>query len=177
MDKSFESNINGQSSNVQSQSASLPFPADMINQVHDNEAGNTDEIKKAPLPFPGTLPLIGDYSDAPSTYISDDVTNVDDEIPGQYIVVFKDDDTTVTDFFSMLSSKVYTHDIEVLQVYESFINGLTIKVPNEKVVKSIEQLPIVDYVKKDVMAQAFAQTIPSAILEGLSLDTETMTIS
>ena len=177
LDTSYESNSIGHSNDgiAQPRSASLPFPANMINTVHSDEDGNTAEIKKTPFHLPDTLPIVGDYSDVPSTYLSDPVTVEDDEIPGQYIVVFKDDDTTVTDFFSMLSNKVETQDIKVLQVYESVINGLTIKVPNDKVIESIEQLPIVDYVEKDVMAQAFAQTLPSAALAVLSPNKETMT--
>ena len=176
-DTSYQSNIIGQSTHdtIQPRSLSLPFPANMINTVHSNEGGNAEEIKKTPFHLPDTLPIVGDYSDVPSTYLSDPVTVEDDEIPGQYIVVFKDDDTTVTDFFSMLSNKVETQDIKVLQVYESVINGLTIKVPNDKVIESIDQLPIVDYVEKDVMAQAFAQTLPSAALAVLSPNKETMT--
>lgn len=177
LDTSYQSNSFGQSidDTTQRGSASLPFPANMINTVHSIGDGNPEEIKKTPFHFPDTLPIVGDYSDVPSTYLSDPVTTEDNEIPGQYIVVFKDDDTTVTDFFSMLSNKAETQDIKVLQVYESVINGLTIKVPNDKVIESIEELPVVDYVEKDVMAQAFAQTVPSAVLEVLSPDKEMMT--
>ena len=144
-----------------------------MNSVYGNENENTNEINKTPLKLQDTLPLVGEYSDVPSTFLSDTMTSDDDVIPGQYIVVFKDDDTTVSDFFSMLSSKIDTHNIEVLQVYENVLNGLTIRAPNDKVVETIEQLPIVDYVEKDMMAQAFAQTLPSAVLEVLSLDTKT----
>ena len=156
-------------------SASLPFPANMMTQVYSNEDDNTDKISKTPFELQDTLPLVGDYSDAPSTFLSNTMSSEDEEIPGQYIVVFKDDDTTVSDFFSMLSKKSDTQNIEVLQVYENVINGLTIKVPNDKVIESIEQLPIVDYVEKDVMAQAFAQTLPSAVLEVFSPEIEPMT--
>ena len=147
----------------------------MMAPVFSNEDENTDNIKKTPFELQDTLPLVGDYSDSPSTFLSNTKSSEDDEIPGQYIVVFKDDDTTVSDFFSMLTKKFGPQDIEVLQVYENVINGLAIKVPNDKVIKSIEQLPIVDYVEKDVMAQAFAQTLPSAVLEVLSPDTESIT--
>jgi hypothetical protein len=63
----------------------------------------------------------------------------------------------------MLSSKTDTQGIEILQVYESVLNGLAIRIPNENVMEAIEQLPMVDYTEKDVMAQAFAQTLPSVI--------------
>lgn len=75
----------------------------------------------------------------------------------------------------MASSKIDTQDIEVLQVYENVINGLTIRVSNDNVIETIEQLPIVDYVEKDMMAEAFAQTLPSAVLEVLTPETEKMT--
>ena len=174
---SYSSNSNGQSNDktTQPKSASLPFPANMMNSVYGNENENTNEINKTPLKLHDTLPLVGDYSDVPSTFLSDRTNSDDDVIPGQYIVVFKDDDTTVSDFFSMLSSKIDTQGIEVLQVYENVLNGLTIRVPDDKVIETIEQLPIVDYVEKDIMAQAFAQTLPSAVLEVLTLDTETLT--
>lgn len=176
-DVSDGSNSEGQSDDetTQPRSASLPFPANMMAPVFSNEDENTDNIKKTPFELQDTLPLVGDYSDSPSTFLSNTKSSEDDEIPGQYIVVFKDDDTTVSDFFSMLTKKFGPQDIEVLQVYENVINGLAIKVPNDNVIKSIEQLPIVDYVEKDVMAQAFAQTLPSAVLEVLSPDTESIT--
>lgn len=177
LEHSYSSNSDGQSydETTQPSSASLPFPVNMMNLVYSNENENTNQINKTPLKLQDTLPLVGDYSDVPSTFLSDTTTFDDDVIPGQYIVVFKDDDISVSDFFSMLSSKTDTQKIEVLQVYENVLNGLTIRVSNDKVVETIEELPIVDYVEKDVMAQAFAQTLPSAVLEVLALDTETMT--
>ncbi len=176
LEHSYSSNSNGQfyDETTQPSPVSLPFPVNMMNSVYSNENENTNHISKTPLKLQDTLPLVGDYSDVPSTFISDTTTFDDDVIPGQYIVVFKDDDTSLSDFFLMLSNKIDTQNIEVLQVYENVLNGLTIRVPNDKVVETIEELPIVDYVEKDMMAQAFAQTLPSAVLEVLALDTETM---
>ncbi len=149
---------------TQSPSAtSLPFPSNMIDTVYNNENDDKSENNKAYSKLPATLPLIGDYIDSPSTFFTDVKPSPDSALPGQYIVVFKDDDTTVSDFFSMLSSKTDTQGIEILQVYESVLNGLAIRIPNENVMEAIEQLPMVDYTEKDVMAQAFAQTLPSGI--------------
>jgi subtilisin len=167
-----ENNEQSNDDNNQLSSASLPFPANLMNSVYGNENENTNEVNKTPLDFHNTLPLVGDYTEVPSTFLSDTTTPDDAEIPGQYIVVFKDDDTNVSDFFSMVSSKIGTTDIELLHVYENVLNGLTIQVPNEKVIEAVEELPIVDYVEKDVMAEAFAQTLPSAVLGVLTLDTE-----
>jgi subtilisin len=142
---------------------SLPFPSKMMNTVYNNENDDKSENNKDFSKIQATLPLIGDYSDSPSTFLTDVKPSPDSALPGQYIVVFKDDDVTVSDFFSMLSSKTDTRGIEILQVYESVLNGLAIRIPNENVMEAIEQLPMVDYTEKDVMAQAFAQTLPSGI--------------
>ena len=56
-------------------SASLPFPANMMNSVYGNENENTNEINKTPLKLQDTLPLVGDYSDVPSTFLSDTTTS------------------------------------------------------------------------------------------------------
>jgi hypothetical protein len=149
---------------TQSPSAtSLPFPSNMMDTIYNNENEDQSENNKAFSKLPATLPLIGDYTDSPSTIVTDVKPSPDSGLPGQYVVVFKDDDTTVSDFFSMLSSKTDTQGIEILQVYESVLNGLAIWIPNENVMEAIEQLPMVDYTEKDVMAQAFAQTLPSGI--------------
>ncbi len=155
----------GQANNVESQtrSASLPFPSNLINTVYSDENENPNEMNKASLKIPDTLPLIGDYTDIPSKFLSDVNTTTGIIIPGQYIVVFNDDDTTISDFLSTVSNNIGTEGIELLQVYENVLNGLAIRVPNETVIEIIEQLPMVDYVEKDVMAQAFAQTLPSGI--------------
>ncbi|TVP41718.1 protease inhibitor I9 family protein [Candidatus Nitrosocosmicus arcticus] len=165
LETAISGNIDEQAKDVDTQppSTSLPFPSNMMNSVYSNENENTNDVNKDSSKLPDTLPLIGDYSDIPSTFVSDVKISNDYVIPGQYIVVFKDDDTTVSDFFSMVSSESGTSGIELLQVYESVLNGLAIRVPNDKVIGAIEQLPMVDYVEKDVMAQAFAQTLPSGI--------------
>ncbi len=155
----------GQTNNEESQtqSASLPFPSNLINTVYSDENANPNEMNKASLKIPDTLPLIGDYTDIPSAFLSDIETSTDIVIPNHYIVVFNNDDTTISDFLSTISNKIGTQGIELLQVYENVLNGLAIRVPNEKVIGIIEQLPMVDYVEKDVMAQAFAQTLPNGI--------------
>jgi hypothetical protein len=57
------------------------------------------------------------------------------------------------------------------------INGLTIRVSDEKIIEAVEQLAIVDYVEKDMMAVGFAQTLPSAVLNVLALEAEPMRLS
>jgi hypothetical protein len=192
LEHAYRSNSDGQSNDESNgaSSDSLPFPANMMNTLYSNENENTNENDKNSLKLPDSLPLFGDYSDFPSTFLSDaptavpvadaaadaaDVADENDIIPGQYIVVFKDDKTTVTDFFSMVSSKIDTQDIEVLKIYENVLNGLTIRVSDEKIIEAVEKLPIVEYVEKDMMAEAFAQTLPSAVLNFLAQETEPTT--
>jgi subtilisin len=194
LEDAYNSNSIGQSNDESNgaSSVSLPFPANMMNTPYSNENENTDGNDKTTLNLPDSLPLFGDYSDFPSTFLSDTQTTAvpvavatapaaaeaddeDDVIAGQYIVVFKDDKTTVTDFFAMLSTKIDTQDIEVLKIYENVLNGLTIRVPDEKIIEAVEQLPLVDYIEKDMMAEAFAQTLPSAVLNFLAQDKEPMT--
>ena len=148
---------------AQTRSSSLPFPSNLINTVYDDENENPDNMNEVSLKIPDTLPLLGDYTDIPSTFLSDVKTSSGNAIPGQYIIVFNDNDATISDFLSTVSNKIGTKGIELLQVYENVLNGLAIRVPNEKVIEAIEQLPMVDYVEKDVMAQAFAQTLPTGI--------------
>ncbi len=155
----------GQSTDEQAptRSSSLPFPSNLINTVYSDENENPNDINEASLKLPDSLPLIGDYTDIPSTFLSDVKTSTGEVIPGQYIIVFKDDDTSISDFLSTVSKKFGTQGIELMQVYENALNGLAIRVPNEKVIEAIEQLPMVDYVEQDVMAQAFAQILPTGI--------------
>lgn len=150
---------------------SLPFPS---NSVSNAIFGQNSEEEKAEIDserefnqissyIPNSLPLISDYTDFPSTYLADPNTETGKEIPNQYIVVLKDDDSGLSDFFSTISDKLEFQGVELLHVYEKVLNGIAVKVPNESVIEAIERLPMVDYVENDVMTQAFAQTMPTGI--------------
>jgi len=152
---------------------SLPFPSNTINNAilgqigedkkEENSDSNEGELNQISSYIPGTLPLISDFTDFPSTFLSDPDIDVGQVIPNQYIVVLKDDDSGMSDFISTISEKVEFQGVELLQVYEEVLDGLAIKVPNERVISVIERLPMVDYVENDVMTQAFAQTLPTGI--------------
>lgn len=150
---------------------SLPFPSNTVSMAifgQNNEEDNEEiyserEFNQISSYMPNSLPLISDYTDFPSTYLSDPHTAAGKGIPNQYIVVLKDDDSGSSDFISFLSDKIEFEGVELLQVYEKVLNGLAIKVPNESVIEAIQRLPMVDYVENDVMAQAFAQTLPTGI--------------
>lgn len=152
----------------------LPFPLNTLNSaIYDNieekKEGNVGS-PQSDLDFnqissftTHALPLISDYSDFPSTIILDSGMEVGNEIPNQYIVVFKDDDSSLADFFSTISEKVEFQGIELLQVYEQALNGIAIKVPNSQMIEAIKNFPMVDYVESDVLTEAFAQTTPTGI--------------
>lgn len=146
---------------------SLPFPSNTINnlisdQTHkkaeDKAIYDEHELNQISSYIPNTLPLISDYSDFPSTFVLDSNTEVGKEIPNQYIVIFKDDYSGLSDFFSAISEKADFRGVELLQVYENVLNGIAVKVPNEQVIESIEKLAMVDFVENDILAEAFAQT-------------------
>ncbi|HYF98706.1 MAG TPA: S8 family peptidase [Candidatus Saccharimonadales bacterium] len=163
---------------------SLPFPSNTINKVisgqseekgeeeqDENEKGeivklsdtNKGELDKIASLSPESLPLIGDYTDFPSTFLSSSEIEAGKPIPNQYIIVLKDDESKLSDFVSMMSENTKFYGVELLQVYERALNGLAIKVPNDKVIDAIADLPMVDYVENDVWMQAFAQTLPTGI--------------
>ncbi len=150
---------------------SLPFPSNSVSNAifgqnseeEKEEIDSEGEFNQISSYMPNSLPLISDYTDFPSTYLSDPNTEVGKGIPNHYIVVLKDDDSEMTDFFSTISDKVEFQGVEILQVYEKVLKGIAIKVPNERVIEAIERLPMVDYVENDIMTQAFAQTLPTGI--------------
>ena len=150
---------------------SLPFPSNSVSNAifgqnpeeEKDEIESEREFNQISSYIPNSLPLISDYTDFPSTYLADPNTETGKEIPNQYIVVLKDDDSGLSDFFSTISDKLEFQGVELLQVYEKVLNGIAVKVPNESVIEAIERLPMVDYVENDVMTQAFAQTLPTGI--------------
>ncbi|MDR4491479.1 MAG: S8 family serine peptidase [Candidatus Nitrosocosmicus sp.] len=109
------------------------------------------------------LPLIKDYADFPSSFLTSPESSDDKVIPNQYIVVLKSHNTDKSDFFSDIASKINLKDMDLLQQYENVLNGFAIHVPNEKIIDIIKKSPLVAYVEKDVMVQSFAQSIPTGI--------------
>ncbi len=84
-------------------------------------------------------------------------------IPDQYIVVLNDDALNLRDILSEVAKKVNIEGTEILHIYEDVLNGFAISVPNERVIEVLEQSPFVDYIEKDKIVKAFAQTLPSGV--------------
>ena len=86
-----------------------------------------------------------------------------DIIPGQYIVVLKEDSLNLRDLLTEIAEKVNIEGSKVLQIYDEVLNGFAIKVPNERIIEALEQNPFVDYIEKDKVVKISAQTLPKGI--------------
>jgi subtilisin len=105
--------------------------------------------------LPGPLP-----SAYPSSLLDSALGNI---IPNQYIVVLKDDTLSFSDLLSGIAAYVDVSGTELLHTYENALKGFAIRVTNQMVVEALKRSPFVDHVEKDVMVQAFAQSMPKGI--------------
>ena len=147
------------------------YSDDAINGIVNSGSGNEiDEGTTATTP--SILTSILDklpYSDvlsnslSPSSSPSSSASQMGQVIPGQYIVVLNDDSLNLRDILSEVAKKVNIEGIEILHIYEDVLNGFAISVPNERVIEALEQSPFVDYIEKDKIVKAFAQTLPSGV--------------
>ena len=84
-------------------------------------------------------------------------------IPGQYIVVLKDDSLNLRQLLTEVSKKVDIDGTQILHIYEDVLNGFSLKVPNERIIDVLNQSPFVDHIEKDKVVKAFAQTLSTGI--------------
>lgn len=144
--------------------------------IIDNAGNSGFETKKdkgsSSITTPRSLMSILDklpYSDVLSDSLSSSSSPSSSEsemgevIPGQYIVVLNDDTLSLREVLSEVAEKVNIEGTEILHVYENVLNGFAIRVPSEKVIEALEQSPFVDYIEKDKVVKAFAQTLPKGI--------------
>jgi subtilisin len=103
------------------------------------------------------------YSNILSGSPSSSDSQMGDVIPGQYIVVLKEDSVDLRGILTEVSKKVNLEGTKVLNIYEDVLNGFTINVPNERIIQVLEQSPFVDYIEKDKVVETFAQTLPKGI--------------
>ena len=83
-------------------------------------------------------------------------------IPGQYIIVLKDDTFNLREILADVASQVDIEGTEILHIYDDVLNGFAISVPNERIIEVLEQSPFVDYIEKDKTVKAFP-TLPKGI--------------
>jgi hypothetical protein len=87
---------------------------------------------------------------------------IGEKIPNHYIVVLKDD------FLSSANSRATAAEASkqgagLRHVFDHALHGFAIRVPNEKILESIMNIPEVDYVQPDIKVQAFVQSLPTGI--------------
>ena len=152
------------------------YSDDAIDGIGNSGSGNEKNIETTATP-PSILTSILNklpYSDDLSTSLSPSSSSASSQpsssasqmgqvIPGQYIVVLNDDALNLRDILSEVAYKVNIEGTEILHIYEDVLNGFAINVPNERVIEALEQSPFVDYIEKDKMVKAFAQTLPSGV--------------
>ena len=152
------------------------YSDDAIDGIGNSGSGNEKDIETTATP-PSILTSILDklpYSDDLSTSLSpssssassppsSSASQMGQVIPGQYIVVLNDDALNLRDILSEVANKVNIEGTEILHIYEDVLNGFAINVPNERVIEALEQSPFVDYIEKDKIVKAFAQTLPSGV--------------
>jgi subtilisin len=152
------------------------YSDDAIDGIGNSGSGNEKDIETTAT-TPSILTSILDklpYSDDLSTSLSpssssasstpsSSASQMGQVIPGQYIVVLNDDALNLRDILSEVAKKVNIEGTEILHIYEDVLNGFAINVPNERVIEALEQSPFVDYIEKDKIVKAFAQTLPSGV--------------
>ena len=152
------------------------YSDDAIDGIGNSGSGNEKDIETTAT-TPSILTSILDklpYSDDLSTSLSpssssassppsSSASQMGQVIPGQYIVVLNDDALNLRDILSEVAKKVNIEGTEILHIYEDVLNGFAISVPNERVIEVLEQSPFVDYIEKDKIVKAFAQTLPSGV--------------
>ena len=152
------------------------YSDDAIDGIGNSGSGNEKDIETTAT-TPSILTSILDklpYSDDLSTSLSpssssassppsSSASQMGQVIPGQYIVVLNDDALNLRGILSEVAKKVNIEGTEILHIYEDVLNGFAISVPNERVIEVLEQSPFVDYIEKDKIVKAFAQTLPSGV--------------
>ena len=153
--------------------------ADIVDDTLANsESDKEDKTTSSIMADPSILTSILDklpYTDVLSDSDSDSVSpspsspsslldsQMGDIIPGQYIVVLKEDSLNLRDLLTEIAEKVNIEGSKVLQIYDEVLNGFAIKVPNERIIEALEQNPFVDYIEKDKVVKISAQTLPKGI--------------
>ena len=115
------------------------------------------------LPYSDVLSDSSFQSSFPSASPSLSESQMDDVIPGQYIVVLNEDSFNLREILTEVAEKVNLEGTEIVHIYDDVLNGFAIKVPNERVIEALEQSPFVDYIEKDKVVKTFAQTLPKGV--------------
>lgn len=157
---------------VKGTNSNYPFYSDDIldnnlnpsleNQNSKESATSSDILSSIldKLPYSNVLP---DSQSSPSSSSSHSESEMGEVIPGQYIVVLKDDSLNLRELLTEVSKKVDIEGTQILHIYEEVLNGFSLKVPNERIIDVLNQSPFVDHIEKDKVVKAFAQTLSTGI--------------
>jgi len=136
-------------------SASNPIEGDIFLPIISNDNGNTTDTVSdtvsdtGPTPDPVALPTT-----APTDVLTDIVGNNGDPIPGQYIVVFKDDLIMASSVNAIAAEMAAQYGGAVIQNYEAGLTGFAAQFPVEisaEAVSGLQQDERVAYVEQDVI--------------------------
>ncbi len=138
-----------------------------VNESTNNDKGMTTSMTQGnilgsildKLPYSDVLSDTLSSSSSPSLSES----QMGEVIPGQYIVVLNDDAFNLREILTNVAGQVNIEGTEILHIYDDVINGFAISVPNERIINVLEQSPFVDFIEKDKVVKAFAQTLSSGV--------------
>lgn len=157
---------------------SLPFPSNtndpalMSSNVSNEEDVQPNELAHIKDKMQVTFPLLANLDDIPSTFLSNSGMNNEASL-NQYIIVFKNEDTTVADFMSSLAGKINPNDIMVLTSSDVISNNIVIKLKNKSDISYIKHLANVDHVDAYSQSESKISThtkVSNIFQDGLSLN-------
>ncbi|MGZ5500822.1 MAG: hypothetical protein ACXWEW_06710, partial [Nitrososphaeraceae archaeon] len=80
-------------------------------------------------------------------------------IPNQFIIYLRDNqENNLIDPIEFYNSELKDTGTELLYVYYHVVKGLSIKIPNEKVLEQLKNNPLVEYMGNDRKISAFIDT-------------------
>ena len=162
---------------IQNTNSDYPFYSDDILDNLPNSESENNNIKQTKsitspsilssildkLPYSNILPDFSSTSSSSSSSSANSESQMGEVIPGQYIVVLKEDAVNIRDILIEVSKKVNLEGTKVLHIYEDVLDGFSINVPNERIIDILRQSPFVKHIEKDKVVEAFAQTLPSGV--------------
>ncbi len=169
LEKVIESPDSKDENEIQSENSNYPFySGDILDNTRNSgpENKNNKEITSPgilsslleKLPYSNVVPDSSSSSSSP-----DSESENGEVIPGQYIVVLKEDALDLREILTDISKKVNIEGTQILHVYEDALNGFSLKVPNERIIDVLNQSPFVEHIEKDKVVKAFAQTLSTGI--------------
>ncbi|CAN5743149.1 hypothetical protein BH23THE1_BH23THE1_26550 [soil metagenome] len=153
------------SDNIEEQMKANEYPNSENRKDKDNGTPSSVTTPNSLASILDKLPYSDVLSDSLSSSLSPSYSEseIGEVIPGQYIVVLNDGIFNLREILTDVARQVDIEGTEIVHIYEDVLNGFVISVPSERIIKVLEQSPFVDYIEKDKIVKAFAQTLPKGI--------------